>query len=171
MLIPPPPLFACCAAAALANVAANPPFFGAGAVDDAGVVAVGVLDPAAGLAGAFVASRGFVGFVDVAARAVPLYSVVAAGAVLVVLFPAVFIGWAARGAAEFVSVLSVFGLVPASPSSAFLFSVPGDATVFEAFATIVGFGFWAADAGAGDFAAGAVAGWPSLPTDASNAAN
>lgn len=66
----------------------------------------------------------------------------------------------------------VFGLVPASPSSAFLFNVPpGDATAFPAFATIVGFGFCVAAAGAGDFATGAVADWPSLPTEASNAAN
>lgn len=171
MLIPPFPLFACCAAAALANVAANPPFFGAGAVEDADVVAGELLDPIAGLAGAFVASRGLIGFAAVAARAVPLYSVVAAGAVLMVLIPGAFEGWAARGAAEFESVLRVFGLVPASPSSAFLFSVPGDATVFVAFATIVGFGFCAAFAGAGDFDTGVVADWPSLPTEASNAAN
>lgn len=92
MLIPPLPLFACCAAAALANVAANPPFFGAGAVEDAGVVAGEVLDPIAGLTGAFVAMRGLIGFVAVAARAVPLYSVLAAGAALVVLVPGAFEG-------------------------------------------------------------------------------
>lgn len=54
MLIPPLALCACCAAAALAKVAANPPFLGAGAVEEADAVAGGLLEPvAAGFAAAF----------------------------------------------------------------------------------------------------------------------
>lgn len=174
MLIPPLALFACCAAAALAKVAANPPFLGAGAAADADVVAVGLLEPAVGFAGAFCVGRGFTGFVVVAAaRAVPLYPAVAAGAGFVVFDVDAFAGKELREIAGFESVLMVFGRAPASLSSAFLLSVGElfDESGFVAFATIVGLDLGAAVAGAGDFATGTVADWPSLPTDASNAAN
>jgi hypothetical protein len=176
MLFPPFALFACCAAAALAKVAANPPFFGAAVLADAGVGVL--LEPAAGFAGAFMVGRGLIGIVVVvvvvtAPRAVPLYPVAAAGAFFVMLDAGAFAGSAVRDIAGFESVLMVFGLAPASPSSAFLFSVgaPDEAYGLAVFATIVGLGFVAFVAEAGDFAAGAVADWPSLPTDASNAAN
>jgi len=173
MLIPPLALCACCAAAALAKVAANPPFLGAGAAADA--VAAGLLEPVVGFTGAFCAGRGLIGFVVVAAaaRAVPLYPAVAAGAVFVVVDVGAFDGRVLREVAGVESVLIVFGLAPASLSSAFLLSVGKlfDESGFAAFATIVGLGLGAAVAEAGDFAAGTVADWPSLPTDASNAAN
>ena len=174
MLMPPLALCACCAAAALAKVAANPPFLAAGAAADADVVAAELPDPTVGFAGAFCASRGLMGLVVVAAaRAVPLYPAVAAGAGFVVFDVGAFAGRVLRGIAGFASVLMVFGRAPASLSSAFLLSVGElfDESGFVAFATIVGLGFGAAVAGAGDFATGTVADWPSLPTDASNAAN
>lgn len=107
------------------------------------------------------------------ARDVPLYALVAAGAVLVLFDPGAFGCRVKRDVAGFESVLKVFGRAPESPSSAFLFSVeaPGGGPAFAAFATMVGLGFGAAVAEAGDFAAGVFADWPSLPTDASNAAN
>jgi hypothetical protein len=175
MLFPPFALFACCAAAALASVAANPPFLGAAVLADAGVGAL--LEPAAGFAGAIWVGRGLIGIVVVVVvvtpRAVPLYPVVAAGVVFVMLDAGAFAGRVVRDIAGFESVLMVFGLAPASPSSAFLFRVgaPDEAAGLAVFATIVGLGFGAFVAEAGDFAAGAVADWPSLPTDASNAAN
>lgn len=115
-----------------------------------------------------------IGFaVAAAARAVPLYPAVAAGAVFVVLGPGAFAGRVAREIVGFESVLRFFGRAPASLSSAFLFSVGElvDESGFVAFATMVGLGLGAAVAEAGDFAAGTVADWPSLPTEASNAAN
>lgn len=73
------------------------------------------------------------------------------------------------------SVRNVFGLAPTSPSSAFLFSVGalGAAAGLAVFATIVGLGFGAVEAVAGDLetGAGVFADDPSLPTDASSAAN
>jgi hypothetical protein len=113
------------------------------------------------------------GFGVATARAVPLYPAVAAGTVLVVVGPDAFAGREVRDIVGFESVLSVFGRAPASPSSAFLFSVVAvcEAVGLVAFATIVGLGFDADVAGAGDFATGAVADFPSLPTDASSAAN
>ena len=174
MLMPPLALCACCAAAALAKVAANPPFLGAGAAADADVVADGLLEPAVGLAGTFCGGRDLMGFVAVAAaRAVPLYPAVTAGAVFAAVDVGTFAGRVLREMAGFESVLMVFGLAPASLSSAFLLSVGElvDESGFVAFATIVGLGLGAAVADAGDFAVGAVAAWPSLPTDASNAAN
>ena len=146
----------------------------AGAAADADVVAAGLLEPAAGFAGAFCAGRDLMGFVVVAAaRAVPLYPAVAAGAGFVVFDVGAFAGRVLREIAGFESVLMVFGRAPASLSSAFLLSVGElfEESGFVAFATIVGLGFGAAVAGAGDFATGTVADWPSLPTDASNAAN
>jgi len=174
MLIPPLALCACWAAAALAKVAANPPFLAAGAAADADVIAAGLLEPAVGFAGAFCTGRGLVGFVVVvAARAVPLYPAVGAGAGLVVFDIGAFAGRVLREMMGFESVRMVFDLAPASLSSAFLLSVGElfDVSGFVAFATIVGLGFGAAVADAGDFAVGAVADWPSLPTDASKAAN
>jgi len=77
--------------------------------------------------------------------------------------------------AGFDSVLTVFGLAPVSPSSAFLFKLGALGVVagFAVFATIVGLDFGAGDADAGDLEAGAgvLADDPSLPTDASSAAN
>jgi hypothetical protein len=175
MLFPPFALFACCAAAALARVAANPPCLGAAVFADAGVGVL--LEPAAGFGSAFWVGRGLIGIVVVVVvvtpRAVPLYPVVAAGVVFVIIDPGVFAGKVARDIAGFESVLMVFGLAPASPSSAFLLSVgaPDEAVGLAVFATMVGLGFGGIVAFAGDFAAGAVADWPSLPTDASNAAN
>jgi hypothetical protein len=175
MLFPPFALFACCAAAALARVAANPPCLGAAVFADAGVGVL--LEPAAGFGSAFWVGRGLIGIVVVVVvvtpRAVPLYPVVAAGVVFVMLDPGVFAGKVARDIAGFESVLMFFGLAPASPSSAFLLSVgaPDEAVGLAVFATMVGLGFGGFVAFAGDFAAGAVADWPSLPTDASNAAN
>ena len=80
-----------------------------------------------------------------------------------------------RDIAGFESVRNVFGLAPTSPSSAFLFSVGalGAAAGLAVFATIVGLGFGAVEAVAGDLetGAGVFADDPSLPTDASSAAN
>jgi hypothetical protein len=93
--------------------------------------------------------------------------------VVVVVVVGALAGRVLREIAGFESVLKGFGLVPASLSSAFLLSV-GELVGgggFVAFATIVGLGLGAAVADAGDLATGAVADWPSLPTDASNAAN
>ena len=174
MLIPPLALCACWAAAALAKVAANPPFLGAGAAADADAVAAGLLEPAVGFAGAFCAGRGLMGFVVVAAaRAVPLYPAVTAGAGFEVFDVGTFAGRVLREMMVFESVRMVFDLAPASLSSAFLLSVGElfDESGFVAFATIVGLDLGAAVAGAEDFATGTVADWPSLPTDASNAAN
>lgn len=172
MLLPPVALVAACAAAALAKVAANPPpALGAGA--DAGVVAGTLLDPAPVFAGPVWIGRGLVGFAAAAGRAVPLYPAVAAGVGFVVFVASGFGGGAVRDIAGFDCVLMTLGRAPESPSSAFLFSVaaPVDATGLLAFATIVGFGFDAGVAVAGDFGAGAFVDCPSLPTDASNAAN
>lgn len=147
---------------------------GAGAAADADVVVAELLEPAAGFAGAFCAGRDLMGFAVVgAARAVPLYPAVAAGAGFVVFAVGALAGRVLREMAGFESVRIVFDRAPASLSSAFLLSVGElfDESGFVAFATIVGLGFGAAVAGAGDFATGTVAGWPSLPTDASNAAN
>jgi hypothetical protein len=134
-----------------------------------------LLEPAVGFTGAFCAGRALMGFAVVAAapRAVPLYPAVAAGAVFVVVDVGALAGSVFRETAGFESVLRVFGLVPASVSSAFLLSVGElfDESGFVAFATIVGLGLGAAVPEAGGLATGAVADWPSLPTDASNAAN
>lgn len=114
------------------------------------------------------------GFVVVAAaRAVPLYPAVTAGAGFEVFDVGTFAGRVLREMMGFESVRMVFDLAPASLSSAFLLSVGElfDESGFVAVATIVGLGRGAAVADAGDFATGAVADWPSLPTDASNAAN
>jgi hypothetical protein len=64
-----------------------------------------------------------------------------------------------REIAGFDSVRIVFDLAPASLSSAFLLSVGElfDESGFVAFATMVGLGFGAAVADAGDFATGTVA--------------
>jgi hypothetical protein len=147
---------------------------GAGAAADADVVAAVLLVPAAGFAGAFCAGRDLMVFAVVAAaRAVPLYPAVAVGAGFVVFDVGALAGRVLREMVGFDSVLIVFDLAPASLSSAFLLSVGElfDKSGFVAFATIVGLGFGAAVVDAGDFAAGTVADWPSLPTDASNAAN
>lgn len=133
-----------------------------------------MLEPAVGFEGAFCAGRDLMGFAVVAAaRAVPLYPAVAASAGFEVFDVGAFAGRVLREMMEFESVLMVLGLAPASLSSAFLLSVGElfDESGFVAFATIVGLGRGAAVAFAGDFATGAVADWPSLPTDASNAAN
>ena len=134
-----------------------------------------MLEPAVGFIGAFCAGRALMGFAAVAAppRAVPLYPAVAAGTVFAVVGMGAFAGRVFREMAGFESVLRVFGLVPASVSSAFLLSVGEllEESCFVAFATIVGLGLGAAVPEAGDLATGAVADWPSLPTDASNAAN
>ena len=115
------------------------------------------------------------GLTVVAVRAVPLYPVAIAGAGLAVLVVGVFVGWVVREMAGFDSVRKVFGLAPASPSSAFLFNVGalGAAVGLVVFATIVGLGLGAVEAFAGDLLAGAgvFADGPSLPTDASSAAN
>jgi len=173
MFAPPVAFTACCAAAALAKVAANPPFLGAGAAT--GVDGLLVLGPVAGFAAVFRTGRGLMGLAAIAVRAVPLYSVAVAGAGLAVLVVSVPVGCTVREIAGFDSVLNVFGLAPASPSSAFLFNVgaldaPG---CFAAFATIVGLGFGTVEAFAGDLdtGTGVFAADPSLPTDASSAAN
>jgi hypothetical protein len=115
------------------------------------------------------------GLTVVAVRAVPLYPVAVAGAGLAVLVVGVFVGWVVREMAGFDSVRKVFGLAPVSPSSAFLFNVGalGAAVGLVVFATIVGLGFGAVEAFAGDLetGAGVFADGPSLPTDASSAAN
>lgn len=147
---------------------------GAGAAADADAVADGLLELAVGFAGAFCAGRDLMGFAVVAAaRAVPLYPAVAAGAGFEVFDVGAFAGRVLREMMGFESVLMVFGLAPASLSSAFLLSVGElfDESGFVAFATIVGLGRGAVVADAEVFATGAVADWPSLPTDASNAAN
>lgn len=147
---------------------------GAGAAADADAVADGLLELAVGFAGAFCAGRDLMGFAVVAAaRAVPLYPAVAAGAGFEVFDVGAFAGRVLREMMGFESVLMVFGLAPASLSSAFLLSVGElfDESGFVAFATIVGLGRGAVVADAEIFATGAVADWPSLPTDASNAAN
>jgi len=154
-------------------VAANPPFLGAGAA--AGADAFVVLGPDIGFAAELWTGRGLLVLTVAAARAVPLYSVAAVDAGLVVLVSGALDGWTAREIAGFESVLEVFGLAPVSPSSAFLFKVGalGVAVGFAVFATIVGLGFGAGEADAGDLEAGAgvLADDPSLPTDASSAAN
>lgn len=76
-------------------------------------------------------------------------------------------------------VFATLGLAPGSPSSAFLFRVgtPDDATGFVAFDGTAGFGFGfgfgAGDEDTGGFEAGedVFGTGPSLPTDASSAAN
>lgn len=80
MLLAPVVFAACCAAAARARVAANPPFFAAGAGAEAGP------DPGLGAAVgaavgfAFVVVAGLVaGLADAGARAVPLYEPATAG--------------------------------------------------------------------------------------------
>jgi hypothetical protein len=140
-----------------------------------GVDVLAVLGPGAGFAAAFGTGRGLMGLTVVAVRAVPLYSAAVAGAGLAVLVVGVRVGWAVREMAGFDSVRNVFGLAPASPSSAFLFNVGalGAAVGLAVFATIVGLGFGADEAFAGDLetGAGVFVDGPSLPTDASSAAN
>lgn len=130
---------------------------GAGAAADADAVADGLLELAVGFAGAFCAGRDLMGFAVVAAaRAVPLYPAVAAGAGFEVFDVGAFAGRVLREMMGFESVLMVFGLAPASLSSAFLLSVGElfDESGFVAFATIVGLGRGAVVADAEVFATG-----------------
>lgn len=156
-------------------MAANPPFLACGAVGGALAVAAGfgaLVEPTAGLTFTLETTFGFTVFADVGPRAVPLYADGAAWPG----FVGAFVGCPVRGAAIFESVLTVFGFAPGSLSSAFLFSVgaPGVAADFAALTAVVGFGFGTGEEDAGGLEAGdccVFATGPSLPTDASSAAN
>lgn len=158
MLLAPVVFAACCAAAARARVAANPPFFAAGAGAGAGP------DPGLGAAVgaavgfAFVVVAGLVaGLADAGARAVPLYEPATAGPDVVAFAPGVFVGCVARDVGAPASVFTVFDAIPEPPSSAFRFSVdaPAGLAGFALwFAIAVGFGLGAGD----DEAAGLEAG-------------